>query len=129
MKVAVSTQDKRPDAPVEPWFGRAAYFLITDTDSTVFDAIENERRGKTLEIDEIQAAQLVIDAGVEAVLTGNCGFAARRMLAGAGVRLFQSMPGTVKENIEQFIAGQLLEVPAPGLRQPVEAGVTKDQEV
>ncbi len=128
MRVAVSSQDKRPDSLVEPWFGRAAFFLITDTDNMIFDALENERMGETLQIDEIQAARLVIDAGVEAVLTGNCGFETRRMLAAAGIRLFQSVPGTVQENVEQFQSGRLLEVPTPGLRQPVEAGVSKDQE-
>jgi len=128
MRVAISSQGKRRDAPVEPWFGRAAYFLIVDTGTMVFDAIENERTGDSPEIDEIEAARLVIDAGAQVVLTGNCGFEARRMLATAGVRLFQSGPGTVEEVVEQFKAGRLLEVPEPGIRPPVEAGVTADRE-
>jgi predicted Fe-Mo cluster-binding NifX family protein len=129
MRVAVSAQGKRRDSPVEPWFGRAAYFLIADTGSMIFDAVENESAGESASIDEVQAARLVIDAGVQAVLTGNCGFEARRMLATAGIKLFQGVPGTVEEAVEQFKSGRLVEVSAPGLRQPVEAGVTKDQEV
>jgi predicted Fe-Mo cluster-binding NifX family protein len=129
MKVAISSQGKRRDSQVEPWFGRAAFFLIVDTGSMVFDALENESPGDSAEIDEINAARLLIDAGVQAVLTGNCGFEARRMLTTAGIKLFQSQPGTVEEAVEQFKSGRLVEVSAPGIREPVEAGVAEDWEV
>jgi len=128
MKVAISSQGKRRDSPVEPWLGRAAYFLIVDTGSMTFDAIENGGAGESAAIDEVNAARLVIDAGAQAVLTGNCGPEARRMLAAGGIKLFQGVPGTVEEAVEQFKSGRLLEVSAPGIRQPVEAGVTEDRE-
>jgi predicted Fe-Mo cluster-binding NifX family protein len=128
MNVAISSQDKRWDSPVEPWLGRAAYFLIVDTDSMIFDALENESTGDAPHVAEIKAARLVIDAGAQAVLTGNCGFEARRMLASAGIRLFQGGPGTIAETIEQFKNGKLTEVPAPGIRAPVEAGITAERE-
>ncbi len=129
MKIAVSSQDKRRNSPLELWFGRAAYYLIVNTDSMIFDAIENENAGDPPEISEINAARLLIDAGVQAVLTGNCRYEARRMFADAGVKLFQVCPGTVEEAVEQFQAGRLLEVAVPGIREPVEAGVTKDWEI
>jgi predicted Fe-Mo cluster-binding NifX family protein len=129
MKVAVSSQDKRRDSPVEPWLGRAAYFLLVDTDHMIFDAIENESVGEPPDVAEINAARLVIDAGAQAVLTGNCSYEVRRMFADAGVKLFQSGPGTVAEIVEQFKAGKLLEVPVPSIREPVEAGVTRDWEI
>jgi predicted Fe-Mo cluster-binding NifX family protein len=108
--------------------GRAAYFLLVDTGSMIFDAIENESAGDSADIDEVNAARLVIDAGAQAVLTGNCGSEARRMLATAGIKLFQGVPGTVEEAVGQFKAGRLIEVSAPGIREPVEAGVTVDRE-
>jgi predicted Fe-Mo cluster-binding NifX family protein len=129
MKVAISSQGKRQDSPVELWFGRAAYFLLGDTGSMIFDAIENESAGDSPDIDEVNAARLIIDAGAQAVLTGNCGYEVRRMFADAGVKLFQSGPGTVEEAVKQFKAGRLIEVSAPGIREPVEAGVTKDWEI
>jgi predicted Fe-Mo cluster-binding NifX family protein len=128
MEVAISSQGKRRDSQVEPWFGRAAYFLIVDTGSMTFDAVENERAGDSADIDEINAARLVIDAGAQAVLTGNCGPDARHMFASAGIKLFQGVPGTVEEAVEQFKTGKLLEVSAPGIRQPVGAGTTEDRE-
>ena len=48
---------------MELWFGRAAYFLLVDTDSMILDAIENENTGNPPDIGEINAARLVIDAG------------------------------------------------------------------
>jgi predicted Fe-Mo cluster-binding NifX family protein len=125
MKMAISSQGKRRDSQVEPWFGRAAYFLIADTGSMTFDAIENEAAGDSADIDEINAARLVINAGVRAVLTGNCGLDARHMFATAGVKLFQGVPGTVEEAVMQYKDGKLIEVSAPGIREPVEAGVSE----
>lgn len=126
MKVAISSQGKRRDSPVELWFGRAAYYLIVETDNMSFDALDNEAAGDSADIDEINAARLVINAGAQAVLTGNCGLDARHMFATAGVKLFQGIPGTVEEIVGHFKDGKLVEVPAPGLRQPVEAGATED---
>jgi len=114
---------------VELWFGRAAYFLLVDTDHMVFDAIENESAGELADIDEVNAARLIIDAEVQAVLTGNCGYEVRRMFADSGIKLFQSTPGTVGETVEQFKARRLIEVPAPAIREPVEAGITRDWEI
>jgi len=129
MKVAISSQGKRQDSPAELWFGRAAYLLLVDTDHMILDAIENESAGAPADIGEINAARLVIDAGAQAVLTGNCGYEARRMFADAGVKLFQGIPGTVEEAIRQLKAGRLTEVSAPGIREPIEAGVTRDWEI
>jgi predicted Fe-Mo cluster-binding NifX family protein len=129
MKLAVSSQGKRRDAPVEPWFGKAAYFLMVDTDNMIIDALENDRTEGPEDINEINAARLVIDAGAQAVLTGNCSLDARRMFAAAGVKLFQGCPETVEEAIEQFQAGKLAEVQAPGPRTPVEVGAAKDREI
>ena len=50
------------------------------------------------------------------------------MLAPAGIRLFQGVPGTVEEAVEQFRDGRLTEVPVPGIRAPVEVGVTAERE-
>ena len=129
MRIAISSQGKRRDSSVEPWFGRAAYYLLVDTDSMTLDAIENESAGDAPDIHEVNGARLVIDAEVRAVLTGNCSYEVRRMFADAGVKLFQSVPGTVGEVVQQFKAGRLLEVKAPAIREPVEAGVTREWEI
>ena len=41
MKIAISATAPNLDAIVDPRFGRAPYFVIADTDSMQFEAIEN----------------------------------------------------------------------------------------
>ena len=41
MKVAVTASGKDLDSPIDPRFGRCAYFMIVDTDSMSFEIFEN----------------------------------------------------------------------------------------
>ena len=42
MKIAVSSQGKNLESPLDPRFGRCAYFLIVETDDMSFEAVHNE---------------------------------------------------------------------------------------
>ena len=67
MKIAVSASQPQLDAPIDPRFGRCPYFLIVDSDTMEFEVIENQgaMAGSGA---GIQAAQLVANAGAEAVV-------------------------------------------------------------
>ncbi|HNY79853.1 MAG: NifB/NifX family molybdenum-iron cluster-binding protein [Sedimentisphaerales bacterium] len=41
MKIAVTSTGKTMDAQVDPRFGRAACFVVVDTDDMEFEAVEN----------------------------------------------------------------------------------------
>lgn len=41
MKIAVSAGQPSLDAPVDPRFGRCAYFIIVDPETWEFEAVEN----------------------------------------------------------------------------------------
>ena len=56
----------------EARFGRCAYFLIIDTDTMQFEAMENPNLALGGGAG-IQSAQLMSEKGVKTVLTGNCG--------------------------------------------------------
>lgn len=115
MKVAVSCEGKTLDAAVDQRFGRAARFLIVDTDSMTFDVLENENVAAAGGAG-INTAKMVLDAGAQAVLTGNCGPNAERTLATGNVKLFTGVVGTVTEALEQFKAGQLTEASGPSVQ-------------
>ena len=115
MKVAVSCEGTTLDAAVDQRFGRAARFLIVDTDSMTFDVLENENVAAAGGAG-INTAKMVVDAGVQAVLTGNCGPNAERTLAAGHVKLFTGVAGTVAEALEQFKAGQLTEASGPSVQ-------------
>jgi predicted Fe-Mo cluster-binding NifX family protein len=106
MKLAVSSQGKNIESPVDPRFGRCAYFLIVETDDLRFEAVDNENRSLGGGAG-IQSAQLVASKGAKVILTGFCGPNAVRTLSAAGIELYVVQRGTVKEAVEKYIKGEL----------------------
>ncbi|MCD6334325.1 MAG: hypothetical protein J7M27_03225, partial [Candidatus Latescibacteria bacterium] len=72
MKLAISAIEGHIEAEVDPRFGRAAYFLIVDTDTMAVKAIRNPNLEALLGAG-IQSAELVAREGAQVVLTGECG--------------------------------------------------------
>ncbi len=114
MKIAITSTGKTLDSQVDPRFGRAACFIIIDTETTDFSVIENESAAASGGAG-ISSAKAVIDAGAQAVLTGNCGPNAERTLTAAGVKLYTGVTGTVAEAIEHFKNGRLTMASGPNV--------------
>ena len=114
MKVAVTSTGKTLDAQVDQRFGRAAYFAIVDPETMAFTVIENQNAAAAGGAG-INSAKAVVDAGTEAVLTGNCGPNAQRTLSAAGVKLYTGVTGTVAEAVELFKGGRLTEAAGPNV--------------
>jgi predicted Fe-Mo cluster-binding NifX family protein len=114
MKIAITSTGKTLDSQVDQRFGRAAYFLVIDSDTMDFSVIENENAAAAGGAG-IASAKAVIDAGAEAVLTGNCGPNAQRTLSAAGIKLYTGVAGTVKESIELFKNGKLTDAAGPNV--------------
>ena len=115
MKIAVTSTGKTLDSEVDPRFGRAACFIIVDTETTDFSVIENESIAAAGGAG-ISSAKVVIDAGAQAVLTGNCGPNAERTLSTGGVKLYTGATGTVAEAVELFKNGRLNEAAGPNVK-------------
>ncbi|MBC8231488.1 DUF5320 family protein [bacterium] len=101
MKVAVSATGTNLNAQIDPRFGRCANFIIVDTDTMAFEAIQNPYISAAGGAG-IQSAQLVANKGVQAVLTGNCGPNAFQTLSAAGVQVITGISGTVREAVERY---------------------------
>jgi len=114
MKIAVTAVEKDMKAQVDPRFGRATCFVVVDTETMGFEAIDNGNVAASGGAG-INAAKAVIDAGAEAVLTGNCGPNAERTLRAGNVKLYIGIKGTVAEAVEQFKAGTLSEAAGPNV--------------
>jgi predicted Fe-Mo cluster-binding NifX family protein len=106
MKVMVSSQGENLDAPASPVFGRCPVYLFVDTETMQFEAMANPAISQGGGAG-IQAAQFVVNQGVEAVLTGNLGPNAFDVLQAAGVLGYQVSAGTVRQAVEAFKSGQL----------------------
>jgi len=114
MKICISSEGKDFNASVDPRFGRCQYFAVVDTDTVKFEFIENSSvmAGGGA---GISAAQAIVDKGVKAVLTGNCGPNAYQVLEAAGIQVITGVSGTVKKAVDDFKAGKLKAASQPNV--------------
>jgi len=106
MKVCISAVSDNLDAQLDPRFGRCQYLVIVDTETMEFEAIPNTSASAPGGAG-VQTAQTVANKGVKAVITGNVGPNAYRVLSSAGIEIIPGASGTVREVIEKFKRGQL----------------------
>jgi predicted Fe-Mo cluster-binding NifX family protein len=107
-RVVVSSSGKDLESRVDPRFGRCQFFVMVDLGSMDWNATPNTAGASTGGAG-IEAAQIVSDMGIYAVLTGNIGPNAHRALKAAGIKVYVGATGTVSESIERFRRGELEE--------------------
>ncbi len=106
MKVAVSAKGQTLDAEIDPRFGRCQYLIFIDTESMEYEA-HNNADSSAGSGAGIATAQVVANRGVQAVLTGNIGPNAHRVLAEAGIETMTGVSGTIKEAVERYRSGNI----------------------
>lgn len=119
MKVAISSLGNALEESLDPRFGRAAYFLIVDSETMKFSVIDNSAQSSSGGAG-IAAAQLVLDHGVEAVVTGQIGPNAMDVFKATDIALYQGIQSTVYENIVAFNQNKLTPISSSG---PAHAGM------
>ena len=124
MKIAVSCTGQTLESTLDPRFGRADFFLVIDDKTKEFHVVENRARLETGGAG-IAAAQLLLDRGIDAVITGQIGPNALAVLASSDVRLFQGLADSVRANLEAFEEKRLASIKNSG---PTHAG-TENKEV
>jgi predicted Fe-Mo cluster-binding NifX family protein len=113
MRVIVTSTGPTIDSPMDPRLGRAEYFLIVDTDTMKTTAIDNASRHASGGAG-IAAAQAVIDARVDALVTGHLGPNALNVLRDSKVDLYEGTHSSVEDNLNQLKAGQLKPIATGG---------------
>lgn len=116
MKICITAQGDNLGSEIDQRFGRAAYFLIVDTDTMESEAIKNpymQAGGGA----GIQAAQFVANKDVEAIITGNTGPNAFQVLKEAGLSVISGVSGKAKSAIEKYKNGELKSVENPTVRE------------
>ena len=109
MRIAVSSTGPAMDSPVDDRFGRCSHFVLVEPDTDTYGAVENSARDADRGAG-VQAAQLVIDNAVGAVVTGSCGPKAFDTLTAAGIKVYAGASGTVKDAVDAFAAGRLTQI-------------------
>jgi predicted Fe-Mo cluster-binding NifX family protein len=115
MKLCITSVGASLDSNIDPRFGRCAYFIIYDTGDDTFESIENASR-QAMGGAGIQSGQMIASKNVEAVLTGNFGPNAFRVLQAAKIKMYSGVTGTVKDAIEKYKNGQLTEISSPSVQ-------------
>ena len=119
MKIAVSCLGRTLEEPLDKRFGRAAYFLVIDSDTLKYSVIDNSAQSSSGGAG-IAAAQLVLDHGVEAIVTGQIGPNAMDVFKATNISLYQGVPGTAYENVVAFNQNKLTPISSSG---PAHAGM------
>ena len=107
MKLVIPCQLKNENAEIDSRFGRANYFLLVDTESDERNFIDNVQNLQSPSGAGIQSAQIVVNAGADAVLTGHCGPKAFRALCAAGIAVYTNVTGSVDDAVNDFKQGNL----------------------
>jgi predicted Fe-Mo cluster-binding NifX family protein len=127
MKIAATSNSRSLDDVIEPRFGRCRYYLIVETDTLDFEAIENPSISLVGGAG-IQSAQLMADKGVTNVLTGNCGPNAYQTLNAAGINIIVGCSGIIREVIQQFKEGNLTGATQPNAQAHAGVGVSSGRQ-
>lgn len=105
MKIAISSTGTDLSAQVDPRFGRCQYFIIVDPDTMEFEALANSSATSGSGAG-IATSQFVVSKGVGAVLTGNCGPNAFRVLEAAGIKVMTGVSGAVQDAVDGYKSGK-----------------------
>ncbi|MGW8272320.1 MAG: NifB/NifX family molybdenum-iron cluster-binding protein [Thermodesulfovibrionales bacterium] len=114
MKLCITGQGDTLESNVDEHFGRASYFLFIDTETLAFQAVPNIIHTPQRGAGAI-AAQIVIDGGAEALLTGTIGPEAFSALKTGYIQVFEGASGadTVKNALRKFKDGLYRESDQP----------------
>ncbi len=123
MKICVTATAGDLNAQVDPRFGRCQYFVIVDSETMAFEAMANEAIAAPGGAG-IQAAQAMVNKGVDVVISGNIGPNAFQVLSTAGVKIATGAYGTVQEATEMYKSGKLGETGASTVAAHAGMGAT-----
>lgn len=107
MKVAIPAVGPHLSSPLDRVFGRAKYLIVVDTESGEHMVHNNATCAKEVHAAGIVTAAVVIELGVDAVITSNIGPKAFDTLRHGYVKVYSGVSGTVEQGVGKFKAGEL----------------------
>lgn len=107
MIIAIPVDDGKEAVCVS--FGRAPYFLIHNAENGETKVVQNpaaEAQGGA----GIQAAQFVVDAGADALITIRCGQNSADVFKAANLKIYRAQGESASENLKLLAEGKLEEL-------------------
>ncbi len=118
MKIAISARGRTIEDLVDMRFGRTEYFLIADENGQIIDVLDNAAQSATGGAG-IAAAQAVLDAGADILITGQLGPNAMKVIKSAAIPAYQAINGTIEDNLKAYASDKLQRITESG---PAHAG-------
>ncbi len=106
VRVVVPADGLDLDAPISPVFGRCQTFLFVNPETLDFEVLPNSAVDVSAGAG-VQAAQLIIQHGAQAVLARSLGPKAFSLLQAAGLSAYELEDGTVREALLAFKSKRL----------------------
>lgn len=110
MKIAITCEGDTLDDRMDKRFGRAAKFIVYETDDESYAVVDNEQNLNAAQGAGIQAAKYVVDLGARVLVTGHTGPKAFAVLSAAGVAVYLAPGGTAREAIAAWRSGSLKQI-------------------
>ena len=110
MKVVITAQENELSSEIDLRFGRAKWLIVFDTETSDFQAHDNEVNLNAAQGAGIQTGRNIANLGADVVITGNVGPNAFKTLTAASIKIFLAEKQTVQEAIDSYKAGKLKEV-------------------
>ncbi len=108
MKLCLPAVEPNLDAAIDARLGRAACFVLVDTESgALVKHVPNAQNKQAASGAGVQAAQTIADLEPDAVACAHAGPKAFRVLRAAGIDVYTGAGGTVREAVAALAAGTL----------------------
>ncbi len=107
MILLISAQQPQSEGPVHNRFGRSPWLIKIDTQTNQWEALPNPGASQSGGAG-VAAAQFVVEQKVDAVISGDFGPNAAKVLQAAGIQmsLFPPETSTVQQAAERFLQGK-----------------------
>jgi predicted Fe-Mo cluster-binding NifX family protein len=107
MRLVVTTTTPDLDSPVDPRFGRGAYFVVVDSSTMEWQAHPNPAAAASGGAG-IRAASFVAEQKADGVISGDFGPNAHQALAAAGIGMYLfGESASARQAVQRFKVGEL----------------------
>ena len=114
LKIAITSEGPALTDRVDPRFGRSGGFVVVELDTMATSYVDNGAAQNLGQGAGIQAAEHLVNAGAQVLLTGHVGPKAFAALQAVGVKMIQGIDNmTVQEAVMLFQTGSLVGSDAP----------------
>lgn len=123
MRVAVATQQGGLSDQVSPMVGRAPTYTLVklEDDQIKNSSVMRNQFAQSASGAGVQAAQMLVNEGIEVILGGNFGPNLANIFNRAGVEMYQVQGETVESAVNQYLQGELRK--ATDATAPVHGGM------